>query len=44
MSLPNTMKGKDRISTKVAVKISQEFDWERQEEMWGKINADRKIF
>jgi len=44
MNLPNTIKGKDRISTKIVVKVSQELDWERQEEMWGKINADRKIF
>jgi len=44
MNLPNTIKGKDRISTKVVVKITQELDWERQEEMWKKMKADRKIF
>jgi len=44
MNLSNTIKGKDRISTKIAIKISQKLDWNRQNEMWEKMKADRKIF
>jgi len=44
MNLPNTTKGKDPISTKSVIIIVQELDWERQEEMWKKMKADRKIF
>lgn len=44
MDLPNTMNGKDRIPTKIAIKISQKLDWYRQNEMCEKMKADRKIF
>ena len=37
MDMPNTFKGKDRISTKIVVKISQELDWNVQNEMWEKL-------
>lgn len=43
MNLPNTIKGKDRISTKAVVKISQELDWERQEEMWVKLKLEKGV-
>ena len=38
MNLPNTLKGKDRISTKAAIKIAQEPDWEIQNERWEKLS------
>ena len=38
MDMPNTFKGKDRISTKIVVKISQELDWNVQNEMWEKLS------
>ena len=37
MDMPNTFKGKDRISTKIVIKISQELDWNVQNEMWEKL-------
>jgi len=41
MSLPNTMKGKDRISTKAAIKISQEPDWEIQNVRRDALNQEK---
>jgi len=41
MNLPNTLKGKDRISTKAAIKISQEPDWEIQNELWDALNQEK---
>lgn len=43
MNLPNTYKGKDRISTKAAVKISQELDWVVQNEMWEKLKLKKGV-
>ena len=43
MDMPNTFKGKDRISTKIVVKISQELDWNVQNEMWEKLKIQKGI-
>lgn len=43
MDMPNTFKGKDRISTKIVVKISQELDWNVQNEMWEKMKIKKGV-
>jgi len=32
---------KDKISTKIVIKISQEFDWNVQNEMWEKLKIKK---
>jgi len=39
--LPNTLKGKDRILTKIVIKISQELDWEIQNELWDALKQEK---
>jgi len=41
MDMPNTFKGKDRISTKAAIKISQEPHWEIQNERWDVLRQEK---
>ena len=41
MDMPNTFNGKDRISTKIVVKISQELDWDVQNEMWERLKINK---
>jgi len=43
MDMPNTFHGKDRISTKIVVKISQELDWDVQNEMWEKLKIIKGV-
>ena len=43
MDMPNTFKGKDRISTKIVVKISQELEWDVQNEMWEKLKIKKGV-
>jgi len=43
MDMPNTFHGKDRISTKIVVKISQELDWDVQNEMWEKLKIKKGV-
>ena len=41
--MPNTFKGKDRISTKIVIKISQELDWNVQNEKWERIKIKKGV-
>jgi len=41
--MPNTFKGKDRISTKIVIKISQELDWNVQNKMWEKLKLEKGL-
>ena len=41
MNLPNTLKGKDRISTKSVIIISQELDWNVQNELWERLKIQK---
>ena len=43
MNMPNTFHGKDRISTKIVIKISQELDWNVQNEMWDKLKIKKGV-
>jgi len=41
MNLPNTLKGKDRILTKIVIIISQELDWNVQNERWDALKQEK---
>ena len=43
MDMPNTFKGKDRISTKIVVKISQELEWDVQNEKWERMKIKKGV-